>query len=75
MTSTARQQTRRGTGGTQDITATWTAITTTAGFDTCELCGLDASELYDRVTNADGDDVRICEHCADHADVRYGSDV
>jgi hypothetical protein len=40
-------------------------------FDTCDLCGLDAAELYTRIDNRDHTEIGICETCADTADVSY----
>lgn len=31
-------------------------------------------ELFERVDNRDGAEVRVCEHCADHGDVSYCED-
>lgn len=71
MTTTARQATTRIA---TDTAALFDLVILGADFDTCELCGHPAAELYLRVDNRDGAEVSACEHCADHADVSYGDD-
>ncbi len=40
-------------------------------FETCELCGHAAAELFTRIDNRDNSEIEVCEHCADHADVSH----
>lgn len=68
MTATARKTIRRIAAATRTAAA-FLLATIAADFKACELCELAAAELFDRVDNRDGADVRVCEHCADTADV------
>lgn len=72
MTTTARQATRRiaDTAALVDLVITGLA----EDFDTCELCGHAAAELFTRIDNRDGAEIECCEHCADHGDVSYIAD-
>lgn len=66
MTTTARTATRRIATGTA---ALFELVILGLKFETCELCGHPAAELFHRIDNRDGAPVEVCEHCADHADV------
>lgn len=39
-----------------------------AGYKTCQICDL-AADLYTRIDNRDGEEIEVCAHCADTADV------
>lgn len=41
---------------------------------TCELGGCRAEELFLRIDNRDGADIKVCSHCADNGDVSYVED-
>ena len=66
MTTTARRAAGRIAATTRPL-----ADLAVSGFDTCDLCPLAAAYLYARTDDRDGSEVRVCEHCADHAAVSY----
>jgi len=66
MTTTARQATAQIATDSADLLD---LVILGITFEVCELCGLDAAELFNRIDNRDGADVLVCEHCADTADV------
>ena len=68
MTTTARRATRQIATTTA---ALFELVILGIEFDTCELCGHDAAELFTRIDNRDGSNVECCEHCANTADVSY----
>lgn len=39
-----------------------------AGYRCCQLCEL-AAETYTRIDNRDGEEIEVCAHCAETADV------
>lgn len=41
---------------------------------TCELCAHRDTYLYARIDNRDNTEIRVCETCADTADVSYVED-
>jgi phage tail sheath protein FI len=45
-----------------------------ADLETCELGGCRVAELYARIDNRDGMEVRVCEWHADNGDVSYVED-
>lgn len=45
-----------------------------AELETCELGGCRAAELFVRMDNRDGADIRVCSDCAEHGDVSYVED-
>lgn len=68
MTTTARQATR--TIATRSATLGDLVI---SGFDTCDLCPRTANYLYVRL-DEDDDEVHVCEHCVNTADLSYIAD-
>ena len=71
MTTTARTATRNIA---TDTAALFELVIIGIDFETCELCGHDAVELFDRIDNRDGSTVGCCEHCANTADVSHVAD-
>lgn len=69
MTTTARQITRRIATDTAAIAGLVTFGIFDTEFETCELNGCTAAELFTRTDNRDGAEIRVCEWCADHGDV------
>lgn len=69
MTATARQATARIITDTADLLD----LALTAGFDDCDLCGLPAADLYDRLDD-DGREVGACEHCTDTHGLGHAAD-
>ncbi len=70
MTATARHTTTH----IATTTAALTDYTVFSGYDSCDLCTLAAQDLYTRLDNRDGAEIRVCEHCADTADVSHADD-
>lgn len=66
MTTTARQATARIITNTA---ALFELVILGTEFLTCALCPLPAAELFTRIDNRDGAEIKCCEWCADHADV------
>lgn len=68
MTTTARTATRQIATTTA---ALFELVILGIEFDTCELCSHPAAELFTRIDNRDGAEIKCCESCADTADVSY----
>lgn len=71
MTTTARQATRTIATDTAVLAE---LVVLGLEFDTCELCGHFAAELFPRIDNRDGATVGCCEDCANTADVSHIAD-
>lgn len=68
MTTTARTATRQIATTTA---ALFELVILGIEFDECQICEQPAAELFWRIDNRDGTEVRCCEWCADHADVSW----
>jgi hypothetical protein len=69
MTITARKATAQIATDSADLLDLVILGTLDDEFETCELGGHLAAELYTRTDNRDGSEIRVCEYHADNADV------
>jgi hypothetical protein len=69
MTATARKATAQIATDTADLLDLVILGILEEDFEICELGDHLAAELYTRIDERDGSEIRVCEHCADTADV------
>jgi hypothetical protein len=74
MTITARKATAQIATDTADLLDLVVAGILDEDFETCAICELPTAELFERTDNRDNAEIRVCEHCADTADVSCSDD-